>query len=960
MNSGPTLSLCMIARNEEAYLQRCLASVRALVDEIVFVDTGSTDRTVAIAESFGARVFHLPWPDDFSVARNYALERATGDWILSLDADESIATRDHARIRASLAQGGVDAVLSFQRNYISTTHAILGWEPGSGGYEEGEPHSGFCDVMCRRLFRNRPWLRFRNRVHELLSSIDPAHPVVDARDSWVIHHYGKLGDAATLEAKAEAYLRIGLAKIADNPDDPQAHYELGVQHLERSDRDAALACFQRTLEIAPDYRDTQLYVAIVCQALDRHDEAFAALRRASRTLPDRAAEIAFVEGSVHGATGNLVAAERAYKRSLKANPAYAAASVNLTVVLETQGKLDEALACLDEALALGPRHTQLRKQRAALRTHRGDDAGALRDLEELGSDPEAIVRRARLLLKGRQFGDADRCLGSLGDTSDRELDALRGAIALGLGDLARAVTHLQHSLQANPTYEAARNLSTALEAQGRRPEALAAAADALRLAPSDPHARGRFVQLAGDTLRQPAPRREGDSLTVFFYQPQSLSYNGRTPRERGLGGTESAVVYLAEALARRGHRVVVFNGCDAAATIDGVAYERWESLAKRCVIDRPHVVVAVRAWEMIGHVRLAPLQIFWTGDAFDQPFVQGLSDSDNRREIDFVMLQSDWQAETFERHHNIPAWQIVRTRLGSAASAADSATLPPAGARRRKLAYASTPFRGLDTLLDVFPKIRAACPDAELDVFSSMRVYGMSEEDDRRTYGALYAKAAQPGVNLIGSVSQPQLARRLHEARVLAYPNHFAETFCIAAIEAEAAGCAVVTSAVGALPETVGDGGVCLDGDPHSAKYRQSFIDACISLLTDDERWTAMSARAQARTRAAYTWPGIAEEWEAICRVALRADSPKVERVAVHLAAGRAGLAVRMLERESAPDDVAADVWNELRFLAATRAAGDALPSDESLRTLALHFPSIRQILTTLNTPAVTTQRTDA
>jgi glycosyltransferase involved in cell wall biosynthesis/Flp pilus assembly protein TadD len=955
MTSGPTLSLCMIARNEEAHLQRCLASVRALVDEIIFVDTGSTDRTLAIAESFGARIFHLPWPDDFSVARNYALERATGDWILSLDADESIAARDHARIRESLAQAGVDAALSLQRNYIS--HAVLGWEAGSGGYEEGEPYSGFRDVVCRRLFRNRPWLRFRNRVHEMLSSIDPARPLVETRDSWVIHHYGKVGDAATLEAKAEAYLRIGLAKIADNPDDPQAHYELGVQHLERSDFNAALACFQRTLEIAPDHGETHLNVAIVCQALARHDEAFAALRKASRLLPDRAAEIAFLEGTVHEATGNLASAERAYRRSLKANPAYAPSSVNLTVVLETQGKLDEALACLDGAIALGPRHTQLRKQRAALRTLRGDDAGALRDLEELGNEPDAIVRRVRLLLKRRQFADADRCLRSLGEVSDHVLDALRGATALGLGDFAGAVTHLQHSFEADPTYEAARNLSTALEAQGLRSEALAAAADALRLAPSDPHARARFVQLASDTLRRAAPRRNGDSLTVFFYQPHSLSYNGRTPRERGLGGTESAVVYLAEALARRGHRVVVLNGCDAAATIDGVEYERWESLPKRCVIDRPHVVVAVRAWEMIGRTRLAPLQIFWTGDAFDQPFVQDLRDSDNRREIDFVMLQSDWQAETFAQHHNIPAWQIVRTRLGSAASAADSAPLPPAGARPRKLAYASTPFRGLDTLLDVFPKIRAACPDAQLDVFSSMRVYGMSEEDDRRNYGALYAKAAQPGVNLIGSVPQPELARRLHEARVLAYPNHFAETFCIAAIEAQAAGCVVVTSAVGALPETIGDGGVCLDGDPHSAKYRQSFIDACISLLTDDERWTAMSARAQTRTRAAYTWPGIAEEWEAICRVGLREDSPTVERVAVHLAAGRAGLAVRMLERESAPDDVPADVWNELRALAAARAAGEATPSDESLRTLALHFPAIRR---TLNTPAVTTQRTNA
>ena len=89
------LSVCLIVRNEASNLPRCLDSIRGLADEIVVVDTGSTDDTVAIAQRHGARVSTLVWQDDFSAARNASIELATCDWILVFDADESIAARDH-------------------------------------------------------------------------------------------------------------------------------------------------------------------------------------------------------------------------------------------------------------------------------------------------------------------------------------------------------------------------------------------------------------------------------------------------------------------------------------------------------------------------------------------------------------------------------------------------------------------------------------------------------------------------------------------------------------------------------------------------------------------------------------------------------------------------------------------------------------------------------------------------
>ena len=85
------LTLCMIVRNEADMIERCLGSVDGIVDEMIIVDTGSTDGTVALCESFGATVFPFVWQEDFAGARNDALEKATGDWILVLDADDEIS-----------------------------------------------------------------------------------------------------------------------------------------------------------------------------------------------------------------------------------------------------------------------------------------------------------------------------------------------------------------------------------------------------------------------------------------------------------------------------------------------------------------------------------------------------------------------------------------------------------------------------------------------------------------------------------------------------------------------------------------------------------------------------------------------------------------------------------------------------------------------------------------------------
>src|SRR5438309_3283180 len=105
------LSLCMIVKNEERFIQDCLESAREAVDEMVVVDTGSTDRTVELAEQAGAQVSHFQWCNDFAAARNASIERAKGAWVLWLDADERLGPGSAAELRRAIRQNQFDCGL---------------------------------------------------------------------------------------------------------------------------------------------------------------------------------------------------------------------------------------------------------------------------------------------------------------------------------------------------------------------------------------------------------------------------------------------------------------------------------------------------------------------------------------------------------------------------------------------------------------------------------------------------------------------------------------------------------------------------------------------------------------------------------------------------------------------------------------------------------------------------------
>ncbi|MCG0276875.1 MAG: glycosyltransferase family 2 protein, partial [Thermosediminibacteraceae bacterium] len=188
----PTLSLCLITKDEEKNISRCINSAKDIVDEIVVVDTGSKDRTVEIAESLGAKVIHTKWEDDYSKARNIAIENAKSDWILFLDADEEIKKEDVEKIRPLLNDDTVEAYMFKIVNY--------GGDSVSSGLTE--VHYNF------RLFRNNGRLKYVYPIHENLKNIEENRLPIYKNADVTILHYGYLSEIRAEKNKTERYINM--------------------------------------------------------------------------------------------------------------------------------------------------------------------------------------------------------------------------------------------------------------------------------------------------------------------------------------------------------------------------------------------------------------------------------------------------------------------------------------------------------------------------------------------------------------------------------------------------------------------------------------------------------------------------------------------------------------------------------------------------------------------------------
>lgn len=408
-----TLGLSMIVRNGEAQLPACLASARPFVQEIVVADTGSTDRSMEIARDFGAQVIQIPWEDDFGKARNLALAESHTDWVLSMDADERLDPQEALRLPALMSSDAAGYLVTI-RNYVRNVNERIWDKPATlndGSFPESAPYPAWVEHLNVRLFRRDPEIYFLHRLHESVGGRILGTGRQLGVAGMLIHHFG-LALAGEEKARKNAlYRRMGQAKIRDNPNDGQAHFELGLEEFEHfDDAAAALLCFENATRLNPALKVAWLFKGISLLKLGRDKEALKAFKQVRRG-GYCTAMLAESEGDAYFNLGNCEEAARCYRRALLLDQQSATIESKLGLTELRAGNADAGIAKMLHALERQPKcgHLYDRLIAATVSVNLLHEAVAAAEckLVNVEPDPESFIRAAALCSR---VGDRVRAL----------------------------------------------------------------------------------------------------------------------------------------------------------------------------------------------------------------------------------------------------------------------------------------------------------------------------------------------------------------------------------------------------------------------------------------------------------------------------------------------------------------------------------------------------------------------
>lgn len=377
-------------------------------------------------------------------------------------------------------------------------------------------------------------------------------------------------------------------------------------------------------------------------------------------------------------------------------------------------------------------------------------------------------------------------------------------------------------------------------------------------------------------------------LDIVMFVP-GMPFDGGTLKERSLGGSESAALYMAQALARKGQHVTVFCNTETASEDEFGARYLPAALFPGYARTTPHdVCIIQRAPEMFATILNSKLNLMWCHDlALGRQASRFKSALWN---VDGVMVLSNFMAEQYKRVYNLPESLLLRTRNGIDVALCDEVLDHPHPARleSKRVMYCARPERGLDILLrDIMPRVWIKEPDAQLRIAT----YDNNVEHLREFYANLRALGDSYGegkVVWLGALKKRELYGELSNANVYAYPTpgivskEFSEVSCIAVMEAQAMGLPIVTSNRGALPETIAaSAGTLIDGDPWTETYQAEFTDAVLDYLGNPLSHSIAEQSGLTRAKE-LSWDDLADDWVWEFERMLRMRNNDTERLVRH------------------------------------------------------------------------------
>lgn len=916
------LSVAIIAKDEEENLRRCLESVTPHVDEVVVVDTGSTDRTIAVAESLGVKVYpHDPHTDpgsffvddeatctafdapapfsgeimlgDFGAARRAAFAHARGEYVMWIDADDALEGGENLR-------GIVDQMRARNLDMAFFPYDYVRDDQGRVFYRQWRER--IIKAGCAT------WV---NPVHEVLL---PTRPATSAQFEGVnfVHH--RKADRKTVPNRNYKILLRQHAADKKNgaAPDPRTLFYLGQEarwiepvkaaafyedYLARSgwgeERAAAHVALGSMCEfgnlpgmtVEEAYARANREYATAAADMPNNPDGLHGLGRIAYLRERYADCVGFIQRAFAiGNTDSMLGAnprDRDYRPHIYYNHA-----------LAKLGRLEEAAASCRAGLAACPDDP-------------GVPGGAVGMLKFNLAEYERAIAAAKQPAQAAPQSAPMAVMDKNEDVDAPPLGNLPTDVAvIWAMQLWKQCVVRADEFGARAVLRAASWLTDPVlgkmkASTDRRWPPL----DSVALAQAcfvDPPPREFFTRppsvspgLAG--LLDPDWGHEEKRLRIVFYLGPCFERWDPTSLDRGIGGSETAAIHMARELAARGHNVNVYADPEMPGTFAGVCYHRHEKFqGEQC-----DVFISSRApWaiDQFGPVR-AKVKLLWVHDVdvgADGPQMQR-----HLLAFDRVLCLSEWHRGYFlSRYVGLDPAKVLVTRNGidpkrfnlldfetyekslvgapankeiAARRASDIGRTNGASAKRNMLIWSSSPPRGLDNMLYNFGLIRQRVPDAELHVYygfdcweSFARARGATAElAEIERYKNLLPPLGsnRDGVHYHGRVGQQELAQAFMRAKVWPYLSGFPETSCISAMEAQAAGCLPVCSNAAALPETVKHGVVVDITKPDAA---QVWFDAVVRALTDEDWRRPQAEFAREYALENLSWSALVAEWETL------------------------------------------------------------------------------------------------
>lgn len=911
-----SLALCMIVKDNSAIIERCLSSVIEYIDEAVIVDTGSDDFTPTIIHQFFHRhgkklqllsftpvshpeAFLLDVPEtwkgrkipgkftgkhflaDFAAARQFGWEKANSDYKFWLDSDDVFEGAHH-----------IPTILTeMQKRELDC--ALLNYD-----YSKDRNGNVNCRLIRERFVSKFSKAKWQQRVHEILLPVmksslflganGPGPNIIHKRvEDGAAHHieYRNLKilldwyekNRARIESGQDFDLRmlcyLGIETRQLFPDDALIYFENYIERSKWDEERALVHTFVGEIyETRKTYRKAFAAYAQAAADFPASPDGIFGLARCAFFQQDFAKCIEFTE------RGLSTKADRPHLLMHDPSGRTWKPYVFYSRALYQVGRTKDALAAAEKGLSIMPDEISLKEIKQICQDNatsspaepisfRFDDSP---DLDRPPQDIPPRILSAFALEIWKQLS-----LKGLHVPAQQFLDSLPDTISGSLISEARARTYR--------TLESLKTHSSAPSAPSAKPVA--------RPSLEEPVVVTVMKKAAEPSSQIALPTQKSNSSVplkiTIWTGPGYESWNPENLDTVGIGGSETAAVCMARELARRGHKLTVLGHCpNKEGVFDAVEYVHYERALAAPASFACDVLVISRQVNVVDLPIPRRTTFLWVHDIHvGDPIPQHVKWFDK---YDKIFCLSNWHKEFFlQTYAEIAPHlrnKIIVTRNGLDLQyfGSDPDVLPKKDGNR--LIYSSSPDRGLIRLLEFLPAIKEQVPDVKLDIFYGFENWKKMVEIQGSASEKLNVVAFEESLNSLtkegvvtyhGRVSKPKLAEAFMRAKVWAYPTWFSETSCITALEAQAAGCVPVSTALAALTETVSHGFLIRPPDSDLG-YKDVFVKRVVNLLRADEEREKYARAGRKYAFLNSGWDQVAETWENHFSAEIRSPSSSI------------------------------------------------------------------------------------